>query len=266
MRLPVGEQPEPCLCFWGEGVLVNKHGKKKDLTRPGSQGHPHEVIPLPYHSPSTGCLRKQWWGHLPWDSKAGWLQRWPEVWIKQTLGYQLMVWLVSYRPKGNESKVWIVKIFGWSHGDKTGAVLQMKLTENYLLQRRRPARWTGWWILRMPANLCPSTRLQVAQQFPSHVPPVSRMTALNGQHFSPLPSNLLHSVSLLSAQPLQFHRPTWRPQYCTVPPYRDSICKNQYCFIPHSLPACLCHIWCQKTQKMCNVNPTQEIHLKIKVS
>lgn len=134
-----------------------------------------------------------------------------------------MVWLVSHRPKGNESKVWIVKIFGWSHGDKTGAVLQMMLTGNYLLQRRRPARWTGWWILRMPANLCPSTRLQVVQQLPSHVPPVSRMAALNGQHFGPLPSSPLQSVSLPSAQPLQLHRPTRRPQYCTVPPYRDGI-------------------------------------------
>lgn len=143
----------------------------------------------------------------------------------------------------------------------------MKLTENYLLQRKSPARWTGWWILRMPANLCPSTRLQVAQQLPIRVPPVSRMAALNGQHLGPPPSSLIQSASLRSAQPLQLHRPMRSPQYWTVPPLQGQhLCKNQYCLIPHSLPACLCHIRYQKTSKMCNVTPAQEIHFKIKVS
>lgn len=253
--------------FVGRSLWRNIAGRKTS-TRPGSQEHPHEITPLPYHSPSAGCLRKRRWGHLPWaDSKAGWLQRWPEVWIKQTLGCQLMVWLISYRPEGNKSKVWIAKVYGWIHGDKTGAVLQMKLTENYLLQRRSPARWTGWWILRMPANLCPSTRLQVAQQLPIRVPPVSRMAALNGQHLGPPPSSLIQSASLRSAQPLQLHRPMRSPQYWTVPPLQGQhLCKNQYCLIPHSLPACLCHIRYQKTSKMCNVNSAQEIHFKIKVS
>lgn len=207
------------MLLWG-GVLVNKHGKKTS-TRPGSQGRPHEIIPLPYYSPSTGCLSESN-GEDTFHGQISWLQRWPEVWIKQTLGCQLMVWLVSCRPKGNKSKVWIVKIYRWSPGGKTDAVLQMKSTENYLLQRS-PARWTEWWILRVPANLRPSTRLQVAQQLPIHVPPVSRMAALDGQHICPLPSSLLQSVSLLSAQPLQLHRPMWHPQYCTVPPYKDSI-------------------------------------------
>lgn len=144
----------------------------------------------------------------------------------------------------------------------------MTLTANYLLQKRSLDRWTGGCILRMPANLCPSARLQVTEQLPIHVPPVSRMAALNGQHIRPLPPSLIQSTSLLSAQPLQSQRPMWSPQYCAAPPCRDSIdlCKNQYCFIPPSLPACLCHIWSQKVGKRCSANPTQEIHVEKKVS